>query len=72
MMESNKIVIIKKHRFCWKCYISDGLFKLNNFYHIYHDSSIVLNVEFSCLWHERLSHVSHRKINKLTDINLQN
>lgn len=32
--------------------------------------SIVFNVESSCSWHERLCHVSHKKIKKLMDLNL--
>lgn len=43
---------------------------LNIIENLYHDSSMVLNMEVSYLWHERLGHVGNMKIKKLMDVNL--
>ena len=70
VMESNKVVIAKNNIFIGKGFIIDGLFKLNVLNESNENSSLILNIQSSISWHQRLGHVSNRKIKRLMDLNL--
>ena len=68
VLESNQVVISKNDVFVGKGYVCDGLFKLN--VEVNEIFPKVLDIESCDLWHERLGHVSFKKMKKMMDLGL--
>jgi len=73
VFESNKIVVSKFGSFIGLGYMSEGLFKLSILPEICSnkiDSSVILNVENSDVWHARLGHVNSSTLKRMMNFDL--
>ena len=69
--ESNKFVISKSNIFIGKCFVCDGLFRLNVINSSDNEiSPVALNIESCDIWHGRLRHVNFNSIKKMINFNL--